>query len=399
MDFGFLLSPSAAWEGNNSIRDNFMMDIVMAPWLSLAIDSRTDLYFSAGLTQRLEDYKGVDEESWWLQNRFDPDIGYWWVFELYRAEIDHRLADGSRVRLGRIAHSDPLGFVFSGLFDGLTYTHELGKGTLGAGVWYTGTQFKKTANITMTVDDTLKYYGEIDFEDLTNSYFSSQRLLGSLWYEYPELPGGMRLNAAFLHQSDLNPQILKQEYRLHSQYLIARFTRPLGRIWTATGGFALELEERDRVRTAAAAELGFSVYPSQTRRDQLSFTGRYSTNGADNSNIAAFAPITTSPQGYVLRARLSGISLIEAAYTSRVTDTLTLEGAAAVFFKSSNASVENAYFMMAPGDWFLGADVYLRGIWAPFSDLMLSASLGTFKPAMFSPYIWKFNLAASLAVY
>jgi len=139
------------------------------------------------------------------------------------------------------------------------------------------------------------------------------------------------------------------------------------------------------------------MLPSKIQ-DALSFKGRFSS-GVAGSTIRKFTPLTTETQGRVLKAKLSGLSMLQLDYLGRLTKTFSF-GAETSYFVLSD--LDYAGYPGADGH-FLGLEGYARAIWAPVSDIRLSFGGGAFFPQLGNAgrsagiqWLADFNLVISL---
>ena len=136
--------------------------------------------------------------------------------------------------------------------------------------------------------------------------------------------------------------------------------------------------------------------------DRLMLSARFSSGEIKDYNIAAFIPITTVPQGFVLRTKLSGLSVLGLDYTARFHESFSFTLAGAYFILSDL----NTYQGM-PNDrdgYFLGSEFFTRIIWSPFSDLQFIMGAGAFLPMLGnaspkSDILWRAELTMKLAFF
>ena len=347
VDFGLIVDQSAGYGG---VASGAAADYTGAfvPRFSALIGGAADIYISAGLI--IEHGSGAA--------RFVP--------ELLRTEFTWLFGIGG-LKAGRMYYSDPLGFIANGLFDGARVSFYTTLGTFSAGAWYTGLLYKRRADITMTPREVEAYAVE-PFNDFANTYFAPRRVAAALEWEHLSLGGALQARAAVIGQFDTGGG-------LHSQYIEAKGTLPLLRAVTFDMGGCLELIQNDGTfGIAGAAELGIQAALPTPLRDRLSFTARYSSGG--------FLPLTTREQGDILRARLSGLSLLSLDYTARLFPTLAA-GVSSTYFIRSDLETYTAYpVTVDSGGYALGNEFFARLMWNPFSDLELSLGGGVFLPSL-----------------
>ena len=358
------------------------------PWLSAMLVENGDLYLSAAVGPR---YEGGE---------------FFFIAELLRAEIVLRNSRGGTFRLGRMFWSDPLGFVASGVFDGAEFTRDLGGGLLSTGFWYTGLQYKKSANITVSPQDRVTYHTVYDPDDM-GTYFGSRRLLAALSWDHPALAEKLRLRLAAIGQFDLNGESDKY----HSEYFVARATMPIRNTFVFDAGGTLELLQTpssDYV-LGLAAELGAAWMPPTVINDRLSLIARYASGRVEDSPLESFMPLTTMTQGSVLKAKLSGLAHFRAGYTARLHETFSADLGASYFLLTSKdgRAIMPAGIMATPDNaekYALGADFFTSLVWSPVSDIRANFGAGLFLPQLgdIAPSgrsRWLFQTGFSVALY
>jgi hypothetical protein len=347
IDFGLIVDQSAGYGGGG---DDAAADYTAAfvPRFSALIGDTADIYVSAGFIIEYE--RDVI--------RFVP--------ELLRTEFTWLFGIGD-LKAGRIYYSDPLGFIANGLFDGARVSIPTDFGTFSAAAVYTGLLYKRRANITMTPQEAEAYALEPDFNDFAGTYFAPGRVAAALEWEHLSLGGPLQVRAAVLGQFDTGGG-------LHSQYIAAKIALPLRAIAFDLGA-CLELIQNDGTfETAAAAELGLYAALPTPLQDRLSFTARYSSG--------AFLPLTTREQGDILKAKLSGLSLVSLDYTARLFPAFSA-GIGATYFIRSDLETYTAYPITGDSDgYLLGNEFFVRLMWSPFSDLQINLGGGIFLPSM-----------------
>jgi hypothetical protein len=379
VDLGFLADQNVSMEAAGDLPDdpiNYKLSLV--PWFSSPLGDNGDLYLSAGFSVNYEN------QNW----DYFP--------ELFRADLAYRFGNGE-IRAGRMHYSDPVGFIASGLLDGLSVAMDTSIGSFSAGLWYTGLFYKKTINITMTQEDLDSYSAEFSYDDFADTYFSSRRLLAALGWEHPGLNELVRLKISLLNQADLNGR----DNWLHSQYLAVKATVPVKTTFVLELGGTLALVEMtDSVKPGMAGELGLSFFLPTPFQDRLRVGGIFSS-GTDDS-LSAFVPVTTAAQGQILAAKISGLSHIDLDYTVRLHRTFSLSVLSSYFVLSDKGSYQG--WPAKRDGYFLGNEFYGRLIWSPVSDLQLKLGGGLFVPAMGDADPgkkpkWKVELNARLAVF
>ena len=350
LDFGLVLDQSAEYGGSGS-DSAFGYKGILIPKVSGLLGESGGFYISAGANYE-----------------FDPlDI----LPELLRTDL--YLHNGNlEFRLGRMQYQDPLGYIATGLFDGARLSFDSEAGTFSAGGWYTGFLNKIRANIEMTNKEQEQNATALDYSDFTNTYFAPRRVLSALEWEHQGLGERIPAKLSLLGQFDLGDK------PLHSQYLAGKMSIPAGSLVFDLGGCLEFLQVSGDSSSAFAAEAGITWRMSA---QQFALLGRYSS-GNDGS-ITAFQPLTTVSQGYILKPKLSGLSLISLDYTARLQRTLSI-GISTLYFIRSNISSgdSDSYPFYGNDGHLLGAEFYAGLYWAPVSDMMINLGGGAFMPSL-----------------
>ena len=381
-DIGLNLTNTAVYEDFDSSGDT--LDKVRytgtaIPWFSTFIGSDGELFVSAGISAEYTN----------KQLYFIP--------ELLRTELTLRFGDGISLVMGRTQYADPLGFVFSGLFDGVRFRADIGESTLGAGAWYTGFLYKKNANITMTETELAVFDEDINFSDFSRTYFAPKRFAAALDWEHPGLAEIIRLKLALIGQVDLS-----EGDDLHSQYFIASLGIPVRSFVFNLGGAAgLAQNAGNNSQFFAALEAGISIALPTSFHDSLQFNARYSSPMM-NDSFVAFIPITTESQGNVLNAKLTGISTLNINYIARLREDFSL-GLQSSYFILNDL---RTYAGLPSGreGYFLGNEFYGQAVWSPVSDLQFKLGGGAFLPMLGnadpnSRVLWRVELNLIFAVF
>ena len=326
----------------------------LVPRVSGLIGEDSDYYASAGLEVAYQDELSV-------------------IPELLRTEFSYR-SSALAVKAGRMYHSDPLGFIASGLFDGARVSYDSSLGSFYAGAWYTGLLYKKRVNI------------EITDNDYANDYFAPNRMIAGLGWEHLSLGGMLSASAAFLGQFDLSGVDA-----LHSQYLAGKVAVPVNALSHDLGGYfdliqlgaCFELiEQSEKFGTGFAAELGVGFLPPISLNSRLSLLARYAS-GVNDGNAFAFLPVTTIGQGNILGAKLSGITMVSLDYTAQLNNTLSA-GISSSYFIRNDKNTFNAYPLSGGSSdgFYLGNEFFAKLLWSPYSDIYANLGMGIFLPAM-----------------
>lgn len=373
-DFGLILdlTPGAGDYGAGS---KFDFSGILIPRFSAHIGDTGEIFISAGARADYQD------ESWSV------------IPELLRTEFSIHF-NNLELRLGRTQYTDPLGFIADGLFDGARLSLDTAHaGTFSAGALYTGLLAKKRIKITMTNKEFESFYTETDYSDFAGTYFAPHRFITSLGWEHPGLGEIVKAKAAFLSQSDLGGG------SLHSQYLTAKFALPVKAFVFNMGGALEFIENGADTNLGMAGELGVS-YNLPGIDNRLSFIGRFSSGTVEDGVVAEFLPVTTSSQGDVLKAKLSGISMLSLDYLARLHETLSAGVTTSYFIRSDLATYAN----YGHDGYFLGNEFFGRLVWSPVSDMQINLGGGVFLPSMgdASPQsspLWRLELNLVLALY
>ncbi len=380
-DFGALLDQSGFFSGNGE-EDEFDYSGTLSGWFSSPLWSGAETFISASLKA---DYSN---EEWNI------------IPELLRTELSFRAGDNGTVAIGRISYADPLGFIANGLFDGARYRLDFEDGSeLGIGAYYTGLLYKNNANITMTAADLAEYSAELDYNDFADTYFAPSRALLSADWRHPGLWEMLRLRLALLAQFDLSGN----DDFFHSQYLTAKASVPVNQFVFEAGGVIEMAETTDNTLFSFAGELSAAWMLPTMISDRLRFLGRFS-NGTvgDGDAVTAFVPINTKPQGYILKGKLSGLSMLQLEYTAFLHETLSLSIADSYFVLSDLGTFQGAPY--GKDGHFLGNEIYGFVSWSPLSDIQLKAGGGVFLPSWGNadtkadPF-WRIDLNLVLTLY
>ena len=383
-DIGVILDQSVG-AGGTSSDNNTDYSAMLIPRLTALIGDNGSLYLSAGMRV---DYQN---EKWSS------------VPELLRSEFTWS-TDSGELNIGRMYYSDPLTFIADGLFDGARYSIFTGMGTFGIGAWYTGLLYKNRANIALSGEDMAAQAVEVDYSDLANTYFAPKRFVAAIDWEHPSIAELLGVNIAILGQFDLT------DSKVNSQYLAAKIILPINDFVFDLGG-CLELmqypgaDSSNETGIALAAELGVAWMLPTPIEDRLSILGRYSSGGTDNDSIDPFLPITTQNQGTILKAKLSGLSLISLDYIGRFHESFSL-GVSSTYFMRSDLGTYFGYPVGAAESdgYLLGNEFFGQLIWSPVSDVQVTFGAGAFLPSMGNvapdaDALWRVELNVIMSLY
>jgi hypothetical protein len=360
-DYGVILSE----EFETRARDDteIRSKTILAPWLSLPLGDKADLYLSAGGSL----YYNRD-------NRETPEF----FPELFRLEASLRPFSSLTLRAGRVDYRDPSLFTAKGRFDGLDVSWDPGAFRLSAGAYYTGFLYRDTANISVTPGDPVDYGAELDYGDFSATYFAPRRLLASLRLEYPGFISNRgTLHAGLLSQYDLSDA----PERFHTQYALLRYalSLPGGFDLNAAGAVSLRLpEDGDLPPAAFAASVEAGVLLPGSLAGRFSLGGRWASG--EGPSTSAYFPVIQEAQGTVLRQGFSGLMVFKAGYEARLFSALSAEAAARYFIRTDSSTFSDPYLNDSDDSYLLGLEASLSLLWAPFSDLSFTLGGGVFFP-------------------
>jgi len=301
--------------------------------------------------------------------------GWDYVPELLRTELSFH-SGAWAFEIGRMYHSDPLGFIAEGLFDGAKLAYNSEAGTFSVGAWYTGLLYKKRANIALTPEEHEANNAPLDYDNFGGTYFAPKRFLGALGWEH--LGGPVQARASILGQFDFIG-----EKPLNSQYAVVKLTVPVKAFSFDLGG-CLELLQNDgEFKTAFAAEAGIAYTPPAMFKSRLSLLARYSSGRDRDGQLVAFAPFTSKSQGDILGAKLSGLSVISLDYVVRLHSAFSASLTSSYFIRNDSETF-TAYPLSGDDSNgnFLGNEFFARLLWSPVSDLQINLGGGIFLPSM-----------------
>ena len=371
-DFGLLLDQNLALSGAGSETDISYTGILI-PRFSILIGENGGLYVSAGAN---------------IQN--DP----WIVIpELLRTDFYWRFA-ASEIRLGRMLYADPLGYIANGLFDGAQYSIDTNIGTFSAGGWYTGLLYKKRANITMTPEEYKSNEDPFKYSEFLDTYFAPKRIMASLSWEHPSISDLFSLNFSILGQVDLSSS------NLHSQYAILKAALPYNSFVFDLGGSFGLIENDGDLGIGLSGDIGVAWLLPTKIEDRLSLLGRFTSGVTENGKVKLFLPITTVLQGYVLKEKLSGLSLISLGYLGRFHRTFSA-GLYSTYFLLSDSGI---YTASENNGHFYGNEFFAHLIWSPVSDIQANLGAGVFLPSMGNvapdaDAFWRIELSLTISLY
>jgi hypothetical protein len=352
-DFGVILNEQFDAELRDG--EELSSKTVLAPWFSLPLGDRAELYLSAGGSVYYRE-EGTD------------------LFpELFHLEISLMPASSLTLRAGRIDYQDPSLFTAKGRFDGLDLSWDPGPLRLSLGAYYTGFLYRNTANISVSPGDPADYGTVLDYGDFAATYFAPRRALGALQIEYP----GFIVNRGTFHAGLLSQYDLSDAgEKLHTQYLLLRYalSLPGGLDLGAAGAASLRVPGGGKAAFASSLEAGI-LLPGGLQ-DRISLGVRWASG--EGPSTAAYFPVVKEAQGRVIKSGFSGLMIVSAEYEARFLSSLSAELGGRYFLRTDSASFTDPYL---EGDSrLLGLEVSLSVLWAPFSDLSFSFGGGIFLP-------------------
>jgi hypothetical protein len=361
-DFGLVINANGG-VGNTGLEENaFTYKVDVLPRFSTLIGDNGEFVLSAGFSLGLEE-------------------DFFYVPELLRTEFSMRFGN-SGVRAGRIAFSDPLSFIADGLFDGFQYYHNSRAGSFRVGAWYTGLLYKERANIVMSGNDQIAFFKPLDYDDFADTYFASKRAIASVGWEHPSIGELLHLSTAVIGQMDLTGA----DALYHSQYVIVKAGMPINNLLVELGGsveFSQTVADESKFNTAFAGEVGlFLLFPSEFN-SRLSLTGIIASGGTDDT-IGAFIPVTAKEYGYILKAKIPGLSIFSLNYSSKFSNSFGGSFTASYFVRNDLGTF-NSYPLPVSAvseGYFLGPEASARITWSPASDLQFNFGGGAFFPAL-----------------
>jgi hypothetical protein len=375
VNFGFVIDQGGDYSSSEDL--NYAGSYL--PWLSWTHPGKKLEIYASGLFTI--EYKEQREDQW----LFIPEAG--------RFEAVGQPRNNLTLEIGRQGYHDGAGLVAQGLFDGLSASYRVGKHRLGAGAYYTGLLFSRTARIAMTPSD----LGEYNDND---HYFAPKRVLGSLQYEI----AGFFSGRASLHAGALAQFDLRDDDTLHSQYGILKFNlAPVPRLNLELAGVAGLSEQADETLFSAAASGGFVWTTPSKYGDRLGFFIRWGSGS--EGGLDAFSPITNHGHGRVFSPDLGGVASARLSYELRMTRAFSFDVEAAYFIRTGTETFVDEEMKLDPGSasLHLGPEFFASVTFAPLSDLSFNVGGGVFLPSAWGPWDnrdprWKVQAALVLSL-
>jgi len=397
-DFGLLLDQRL--EAENGLSGNRLITYTpaLAPWFSWNGGEGVSVYLSGLFSYRYYNYNGDISGDGWT---FVPELsrlvkdGGIFIPEISRFAINYRINEGMTLEAGRVAYDDALGFVASGLFDGVILETEAPLGTITAGIFYTGLLYKETGKIIMTDYDAKKYSEEWDY-DFSTGYFTSRRALAAVRWDMP-VGESNSLSAELLAQFDLNGE----DEKLNSQYLEVLYEfypeiSPMFSMMRVSVGALVETMQNNDGDFGAA--FGFLAkvktdLPTSIS-DWLGLTVKF-TSGASGDIFNSFIPLSSVSQGMIFANTNAGLALVSADYSLMITESLFAE-------------CSFSYYIRTYDDPYIDGRLYGGEVWAslgwqPLEDIRATLGGGVFFPGMGNIYpdnsdaMWKITAGVTLS--
>jgi len=386
-DFGLVFSQDAGLGKPAFDFEKTKFDIfgALMPRLTALLGETGSLYISAAIS-----YKAASGADTFV------------IPELTRTDVNFNLGNVN-LNIGRMFYSDPLGITANGLFDGAQISIITRNGNIHIGGWYTGFLYRERAAITMTDNELQSSYDKVDYDDFANTYFAPPRVLTALEYDNPFIAGFVSLKTSIIAQFDIGDK------KLNSQYLTAALSVPGKFCIFDLGGCFEIIEYDDKITPAFAANGGLTFLLPTKLEKHIKLSGRYSSgvfiDKDENKIIDAFLPITTVPQGELVEAKFSGLSLLSLDFTGRLAKSLSANAAFTYFIRHDNGTY--GYYPVTEGDsngFFLGAEIFGRLIWTVSTGINLNLGTGIFIPALGNvapdaDVLWRVKLNLVISIF
>ncbi|WP_461255515.1 hypothetical protein [Treponema sp. R80B11-R83G3] len=383
-DFGLVFSQNVEIDAPSFDFDKTAFDItgVLMPRFTAPIGETGGLYISAAISYEVT----------------SDDYSFSIIPELTRTDINFNLGNVN-LNIGRMFYNDPLGITASGLFDGAQASIITRNGNISVGAWYTGFLYRDRAAITMTLNELKSSYDKVDYDDFANTYFAPARVLAAFEYSHPALAGFLGLKTSILTQFDAGDE------KLNSQYLTAALSVPVKSFIFDLGGCFELIEYNDDITPAFAADIGLTYIMPTKLEKQIKLSWRYSSGVSEDKSIGAFLPITTVPQGELVEAKLSSLSLISLDFSGRIAKSLSANAAFTYFIRNDLGTYR--YYPITDdtsNGHLLGAELFGRLIWNITSGIRLNFGTGVFMPALGdaapeADVLWRIKLNLVFSIY
>jgi len=380
VDFGLVFTQNAEANVPDFDFESAVYDVsgILTPRFTALLGETGDLYVSAAANYETDPLAIIPELA---RTDFSFNLGY------------------TDIRVGRMFYSDPLGLAVNNLFDGAQVSFVTRGGNIRAGGWYTGFLYRKRAAITMTASELQSSYVKVDNNDFVNTYFAPSRVLIAIEYDHPSLAGFIGLKASILAQYDMGKD------KLNSRYFTAALSVPVRYCILDLGGCFELIEYDDGITPAFAADIGLTFILPAKLEKQIRISGRYSSGESEGKDFGAFLPVTTVPQGEVVEAKFSAVSLLCAEFTGRLAGALSANMAFTYFMRNDLGTYRGypAEGVVSEG-FLLGGEIFGRVIWNITPGLRLNLGTGVFMPGLgdVNPegrMLWRSKLNLVVSIY
>jgi hypothetical protein len=383
-DFGLVYSQSAdidvpAFDFNKT---DFDIYGALMPRFTALLGETGDLYISAAINYKVN----------------SGDNSFAIIPELTRTDVNFNLGSVN-LNVGRMFYGDPLKIIANGLFDGAQVSIITHNGNIHVGSWYTGLLYRERAAITMTPNELKSDSDKVDYDNFANTYFAPPRILATVEYDHQSLAGFLGLKTSVLAQFDAGDE------NLNSQYLTAVLSIPVKSFIFDLGGCFELIEYNDEITPAFVVDVGLTYILPTKLEKQIKLSWRYSSGVSDDKTVGAFLPITTVPQGELVEAKLSGLSLLSIDFTGRLANPLSANMAFTYFIRNDLGTYK--YYPVTDDNskgHFLGAEILGRLIWTITSGIRLNFGTGVFVPSLGdaapnADILWRAKLNLVFSIY
>jgi hypothetical protein len=350
--------------------------------------------------------------------------GFYYYPELLRTEVALRFGSLG-IKAGRINYSDPLTYIAEGLFDGIQLSYSSWAGHLSFGAWYTGFQYKKSANIFMTEKDQELYNSPLNYNDFFNTYFAPMRLLAAVGWDHPSVGGFLRLNTSVIAQMDMTEGFKDYDGKLNTGYFVLKMGIPIKRFLFEIGGsleasqFISVIEEKNEEGKITektiekslfenpfsfTAQAGLHFMIPMKFNNRLSLTGIYSS-GVIEDRFSAFTPVTSKNLGKIFQVKMTSLTVMSLNYAVRFTDSFGINFNSSYYMRNDLVTFNTYPFTSESKDNYrLGTELYGTVIASIFSDLQFRVGGGVFLPSLGNVWsdgkvLWRVDFTAILGIF
>ena len=325
---------------------------------------------AANVHQELE-YLGLEGDLY-------PDIRSAHVFGTWNM-LDYRV--------GRHVYTDPSGMIISHPVDGFDLGAKLGPGTLRASLGYTGLNHYLASDIAMTKSDLI---------DRSGTPFGAQRLVESVFYNYPEILGEyMTLTGGILAQQDLldDGDVADGTEKLNSVYFMAGIEGFILPVLAYDATLAYQLGSYgDYSANGFLADGSFYFFPG-SGRSFLSIEALYSTGDewdddkgvnyyGGNTDRNQFIPISgVGSKGYVHPIDLGNLTALEVLLNLSRREKFACEISTTTLMRSVDGPISSSLVVNnGESGKFIGQEGLLNFLFRPASDFGASVKAGVLLP-------------------